>query len=687
MGPAARYRPMSPSGSRMIDPMRASTGTVQLSASYDPYHLSAGRPPYPGYHADVNYASSYEPRLVREPRLEAQPISSTTYRDPGHSTKLRTEYAIRPRVRSSTMSAVDPRYSSGRYDTPASPLSRASPVIVPGHQRTPSPRRDHDRYVVPASSHRPHRRHHLSHTDYASDTGHLDPHEGASRSRVPHGGYPVYEHSPRLRYPPTGGLRKGEDIDDYDAYSYTNASEQMEKDSLARLRYERGAYPRNRPLSLTGLDDPHLLPRKESRAVGPPPSQRGFDKLDQGSRVRRSTHGSADSDVDLASARRRSWQRAPVSLHQDVDEGYSSYRDEYDPGHHRRHRRHDDDTSSRHSYDDRASRRTSAKSAVAASGSSTGLGTAVLASGYSDDFDYDLSPRPDRHRSRDRSARDPEYRRHHSRSRRPSRRRSGSESDEHTSDEDLKKYRREPSAHRKPDGSDVSASGSERLSPYLTVDRARRRRSHSRHRSEDLPRLKEADASRPDELKKSEQATSKEQDPPAPKGILKPPREKFPEEPNPVREGVAPLKDAHKKGIPPGARWTKIDRRLVNPAALELGRERYEERAEYVIVLRVLTKEEIQAYAVKTQEIRGMFPKIHGPQCILIRCVDARWQEIIKERRRRREEDRRHGRRVDSSSSDDEDEDDENATPLAIEGAPDAKSGSKTATEPVKAAA
>jgi hypothetical protein len=96
----------------------------------------------------------------------------------------------------------------------------------------------------------------------------------------------------------------------------------------------------------------------------------------------------------------------------------------------------------------------------------------------------------------------------------------------------------------------------------------------------------------------------KEQDAP-PKGILKPPRDKFPEEPNPVREGVAPLKDAHKKGIPPEARWTKIDRRLVNPAALEAGNERYEERPDYVIVLRVLTKEEIQGYAVKTQEIRG----------------------------------------------------------------------------------
>lgn len=71
---------------------------------------------------------------------------------------------------------------------------------------------------------------------------------------------------------------------------------------------------------------------------------------------------------------------------------------------------------------------------------------------------------------------------------------------------------------------------------------------------------------------------------------------------------MAPLKDAQRNGIPPGARWTKIDRRLVNPAALEAGRERFEERPDYVIVLRVLTKEEIQAYAVKTQEIRGKAP-------------------------------------------------------------------------------
>ncbi len=99
--------------------------------------------------------------------------------------------------------------------------------------------------------------------------------------------------------------------------------------------------------------------------------------------------------------------------------------------------------------------------------------------------------------------------------------------------------------------------------------------------------------------------TEEKPEPPIVRGILRPPREKFPEDPAPVREGVAPLKDAGKKGIPPGARWTKIDRKLVNPEALEQGNERYEERVDYVIVLRVLTKEEIQEYAAKTQEIRA----------------------------------------------------------------------------------
>ena len=89
------------------------------------------------------------------------------------------------------------------------------------------------------------------------------------------------------------------------------------------------------------------------------------------------------------------------------------------------------------------------------------------------------------------------------------------------------------------------------------------------------------------------------------KGILRAPREKFPEDPSPIREGVAPLKDAKKDGVPPDARWTKISRKLVNPAALELGKERFEERDDFVIVLRVLSRDEVQGYAEVTEKIRG----------------------------------------------------------------------------------
>ncbi|KAK3363403.1 hypothetical protein B0T25DRAFT_443077 [Lasiosphaeria hispida] len=90
------------------------------------------------------------------------------------------------------------------------------------------------------------------------------------------------------------------------------------------------------------------------------------------------------------------------------------------------------------------------------------------------------------------------------------------------------------------------------------------------------------------------------------KGILKQPKPQFPEEPNPVREGVAPHKDDKTKvDVPTGARWTKISRKMVNPEALTVGKERFEVRDEFVIVLRVLSKEEIQAYAAATAQLRG----------------------------------------------------------------------------------
>ncbi|KAH6894159.1 hypothetical protein B0T10DRAFT_398526 [Thelonectria olida] len=89
------------------------------------------------------------------------------------------------------------------------------------------------------------------------------------------------------------------------------------------------------------------------------------------------------------------------------------------------------------------------------------------------------------------------------------------------------------------------------------------------------------------------------------KGILKAPKVSFPEDPNPIREGVAPHKEDKKiKEAPPGAKWTKISRKIVNPEALTIGKERFEIRDDFVIVLRVLSKEEIQAYASATQVLR-----------------------------------------------------------------------------------
>ncbi|KAG5971872.1 hypothetical protein E4U58_007146 [Claviceps cyperi] len=89
------------------------------------------------------------------------------------------------------------------------------------------------------------------------------------------------------------------------------------------------------------------------------------------------------------------------------------------------------------------------------------------------------------------------------------------------------------------------------------------------------------------------------------RGILKQPKASFPEEDNPVREGVAPHKEDKKlKEVPPGARWTKINRKIVNPDALTMGKERFEVRDDFVIVLRVLSKDEIQEYAAATQVLR-----------------------------------------------------------------------------------
>ena len=102
--------------------------------------------------------------------------------------------------------------------------------------------------------------------------------------------------------------------------------------------------------------------------------------------------------------------------------------------------------------------------------------------------------------------------------------------------------------------------------------------------------------------------------PPAPKSILRKPREKFPEHPDTVREGVAPHKEMPKKDVPPNARWTKINRKLVNPEALEQDGIRFNEYVDHVIVLKAMDLEEIEKYTRKTAEIREKRRLSMGPE-------------------------------------------------------------------------
>ncbi|GAB7359730.1 hypothetical protein MBLNU230_g6905t1 [Neophaeotheca triangularis] len=210
-----------------------------------------------------------------------------------------------------------------------------------------------------------------------------------------------------------------------------------------------------------------------------------------------------------------------------------------------------------------------------------------------------------------------------------------------------------PSSHRSFDEEDSYVSGSahredgglrrkpsildepmERQDQAQIIDNTESQRRENRVRIVDPPTQQEEDAK--------------------PKGILKKPTDKFKEDPNPIREGVAPLKEATKNdgGIPPGARWTKIDRRLVNPEALEDAKERFEERLDHVIVLRVLTKEEIQKFADRTKEIR-----------------DERYEQERSERKSQRRKDRNRDRR-DRDEFEDDSEDEFKEKPVRMLEAP-----------------
>ncbi|CAG7957271.1 unnamed protein product [Penicillium olsonii] len=671
------HRHLSPNRGRhsMIDPMRASTGTVQMGSSYDPYDAPR-RHNYEDYPSDTGYASAYGYRPARAATLEAHPVSSQRIHDSTASAKKRTEYSIQPTRHRSNTAAAD-FYPQIRLAAPQTSRHHISPVQHPAHRSSPNPPSASEPHVVPASprhpAHPPHLR--MYSTDYTSDNGRRDPRDDG-RHRPGHGSPRNYLPSQPGRHPAYDGLRKGDDIDEFDAYSYTTPREQFDRDYPVKPRPRKHRYSLDRPMSISGMEDsPQWVTRKE-RPHGPPPTSWGFDKIPR-ERQRSSTRR-RDDYRDSHRPKEGGHEQALVAVPHDSDE-------EYLPRHERSHRRH-----RRHHESDRDQQYGDHHTKPQDSGSLTtmGLGTAALGGGYSDveDFDHHRPSRRVHRRSHDdregrshepgqptsrelvtstpgteRSSQgflDPEDAHRHGRRRRSRRRTYHNDAD--TSDDDLQRYREEAAAPAHPRQVTNSSTDTFESERDRSRDRSRHRRhrdhsrghrsSRSRHRFLEDGTSSEPRRSPPSDLARDDPKKLVAVEPPAgpkepeapPKGILKAPREAFPEEPNPVREGVAPLKDATKEGIPPGARWTKIDRRLVNPEALEAGNERFEERSDYVIVLRVLSKEEIQLYAVKTQEIR-----------------DTRHKEQLRERRKSRDETQRHGRRGEESSSDDEDEGDD----------------------------
>ncbi|KAL2888963.1 zinc finger protein DHHC domain containing protein [Ceratocystis lukuohia] len=135
---------------------------------------------------------------------------------------------------------------------------------------------------------------------------------------------------------------------------------------------------------------------------------------------------------------------------------------------------------------------------------------------------------------------------------------------------------------------------------------------------EDTPRgrTKPTDVPEKKQVRVVSPKREKSQGPKKLKGILKQPS-KFPENndinelSNAAADSSDDRWDRNKElvetgnPIPEGARWTRLARRIVNREALDMENEKYDVMDDQIIVMRVLSHAEIQAYADATAELRA----------------------------------------------------------------------------------
>lgn len=673
-------RPTSPGSSRVARPPgRSSTGTLVYPSAFDPYDRPS--------HSSINFSSG--PRTSGERIIAPRVIPRYRHHSP-QKTSSRDDYVIRPR-----RLTLDPKPVPARRPlSVVAPISTNQRPIVTSAVDGPSgslnkirPRREEDFYIQPASSRAEHRR---SYPASSIDTGRPGPGEHDPRERAEQGGY---RRSRRTLYNVNQPLVvKPHDDDINYSYEYTDRDGPIYRDAPQR-RSRRESYSggRERPISITGLEDYGPRIPQPNRDAGPPVTTRGFANIGRSGSLRQTSRAREDDPASREYPRDHQDLQSPhktsqlVSLHQPSDDEYSrprhpkpsNYQErpevklrdphgddygrarQYSESRHRRDSglrderdwRRDDSSKVKHDHGDEDPDAAS-KSNIAAL---TDAGDGVRRrhhhhhyhSGHGRDGraetdhvhdhtaarpkseslnvntegsgDKDWESRKDRE---DREEREPRERHDpHERRRRHIEREAKREEDHDRDGQQLAlSAPPAPSNELRGKGSYDRERPAHENAPETKENPMAESHRHRRHHSRTSDKDSYSDDSSSSSSEESDTETasnkkerqvrvvspSRESPPPDPpiKGILRPPRPSFPEDPAPVREGVAPLKGAGKKGIPANARWTKIDRRLVNPEALERRKERFEEKPDSVIVLRVLTKEEIQSYAAETARIR-----------------------------------------------------------------------------------
>lgn len=674
-------RPLSPGGRRIVQGGHSSTGQLIYPSAFDQYQGPS--------RSSIGFTSG--PRTSAERVI--QPRVIPRYRPESPRKSSRDDYMIRPRRQT-----LDPQDTLTRRPlslmAPSSP-SRARPIITSAIERPSSPitnpsrpRHNEDYYIQPASSAREH------HRNYTA--GSIDINRLGTGERLEPGGY-RRSGGGRDGYNVNQPLVRPQDKDDRAyGYEHNGPREKMYRDTAPRARPRRdsSASTRERPMSMTGLEDYSMRINQLSRDTRPPTSMetRGYANMGRSASLRQGHRGRDDDLVsrdypreEYDTSQTRKPPRAPVSLHQDSVEGYygESSKESTD-GRHRRHRKHhfdeersdlkpkprddtndydrgSDDRKKHHEkahyrdHDDKEDRDRRTRddlprankrdrgdeistNGLLATAAASAAAASVTAEGVRrrhrdhDKGEGTVGPLKERARDDDRDrllavqdslestsisteVSDEERRERHRRRRREreekeaaDRRREATQAVPQLTPQAVPQMVHPAEKLLGDQGSHERPAHHKTLNTE-EIPRSSRHRHHPRAHDKDP----DSDSSSSDDLHEGRQrqvpVVDPAEDPREPeqpiKSILRQPREKFPEDPTPIREGVAPIKDAGAKGIPPNARWTKIDRKLVNPEALEEGNERFEERPDHVIVLRVLKKEDIEAYALKTQEIRG----------------------------------------------------------------------------------